>query len=456
LGTHSYMDSRNDGQMKNFPRIAEIASALGEVTELLARELGLPTEDPPQWSEFEWRIARAVAAMQGVSSLLAVGMRWKEPANWRRFLEGQRSHTLGRHLRIMELLERIDLSARHAGIALVALKGIALYKRGLYEAGERPMADIDLLVREANLEPMTRLLRDCDYDLTFTTRRHRLFESRHGADSTFDGLGEHIGNPIKIELHSSIREHLPVSETDITQFLFPSHVSAGVNAYPSDAALMMHLLLHATANMRAHALRLIQLHDIARLAFRFGPDDWDELLNARPNERGLWWTMPPLAMTAHYCPGAIPPRVLARVETECSWLLNKSSRHQRLTNVSWSNIKVHAFPGIQWSRTPQEAVRFMFRRFWPSRDARIEIQRFAPSGPGVSGIPWYGISQGERIVRWLFSRPPRVQTLLSVRAALGQRFDESDSGFLADGLSGNSDSVGPDSASGSTRTPTNN
>lgn len=424
-GTHSYMNSRSDVKASDFPQIAKIASALGEVTELLARELALPTDEAPRWNEFEWRIARAVAAMQGVSSLLAVRMRWKEPANWRRFLEAQRSHTLGRHLRIMELLDSIDSKARRSGIALVALKGVALHERGIYKAGERPMADVDLLVRQADLNSMTMLLGECDYDLTFTTWRHRLFESRRHTSYTSDGLGEHIDNPIKIELHTTVRERLPLSETDITSFLSPPDAPAGLNTYSSDVALMMHLLLHATGNMRAHAVRLIQLHDIAQVAARFGPGDWRDLLNARPNDRGLWWALPPLAMTSHYYPSTIPPMILARLETECSWFLKRLSRRQSLTDVSWSNIKVHAFPGIQWSRTPQEAVRFMFSRMWPSRDARTEIQRFAANEPGVSGVPWYGISQPERIVRWLFSRPPRVQTLLSVRAALVQRYDES-------------------------------
>src|SRR5271165_322192 len=279
------MNSGSNDQPQDFPRIAKIASALREVTELLAHELTSPTDEPPPWSEFEWRIARSVAAMQGVSSLLATGMRWREPEKWRGFLEKQRIHTLGRHLRIMELSDRIDLSARRAGIALAALKGLALHKSGLYSAGERPMADIDLLVDEANLEPMTPLLDNCGYDLTFTTWRHRLFESRHRvAGWTSDRLGEHIDNPIKIELHTRICERLPMSETDISQFLFVPNAPAGLNTYPSDAALMMHLLLHATGNMRAHALRLIQLHDIARLASRFGSVDWEELLNLRPNE----------------------------------------------------------------------------------------------------------------------------------------------------------------------------
>jgi hypothetical protein len=33
-------------------------------------------------------------------------------------------------------------------------------------------------------------------------------------------------------------------------------------------------------------------------------------------------------------------------------------------------------------------------------------------------VPWYQESQSKRIVRWLLSRPPRVQTITSVAAAL--------------------------------------
>src|ERR1039457_5960570 len=36
----------------------------------------------------------------------------------------------------------------------------------------------------------------------------------------------------------------------------------------------------------------------------------------------------------------------------------KLSRRQRLVAVSWSNVRIEAFPGIEWARTPQEALRF--------------------------------------------------------------------------------------------------
>jgi hypothetical protein len=424
----------SSAQMAVPPPLAKIAAALREITEILARELTSPTDDPPAWGDFEWCIARAVTTMQGISSLLCAGLRWKSPAHFRRFLEEQRDHTAARHLRIEQLLDRIDSSARREGIMLVALKGAALHRRGICKAGERPMADIDLLVRGADAEATTRLLADYDFDVTFTTWRHQLLEARLAKDSIGGAFGEHADNPIKIELHTRIRERLPVSETDITQFLFPGDARAGINTYPSGAALMMHLLLHAAGNMRAHALRLIQLHDVACLAASFGSTDWDELMAARPNDRGLWWSVPPLRLTAHYFPAAIPPLVLARLDGTCSWLLRKLSRNERLAVVSWSNMRVHAFPGIGWSRTPREALTFMISRIWPSREALSEIKRFAAHQPGAADIPWYGISQGARIRRWIVSRPPRVQTLLSVRAAFAQRYDEAGCTVTSDNL----------------------
>jgi hypothetical protein len=401
--------------------LAKIAAALREITEILACELAVPTDEPPHWSEFEWCIAKAVTAMQGVTALLRAGSRWTGPASWHRFLDEQYDHVVERHKQISQLLARIDAQARREGIAIVALKGAALHSIGIYEAGERPMADVDLLVHDADVNGMTRLLEDSDFELTFTNRRHQLFEPRLRRVYNAVSLGEHMDRPLKIELHTSIRECLPIYETDITKFLLPHAPHGGLNAYPSIASLMMHLLLHAAGNMRTHALRLIQLHDVARLAGRFGPCDWEELLTSRPSDRGLWWALAPLTLTARYYPAVIPPFVIARLVVECPWLLGKLSRHRRLADVSWSDIRVHAFPGIEWSRTPKEAISFMISRIWPNREARLELRRFASHQPGASDVPWYGISQGARILRWVFSKPPRVQTLLAVRAALTKR-----------------------------------
>jgi hypothetical protein len=400
------------------PSLDKVAAALRNTTEILAHEITTPTDQPPPWSEFEWRIARAVVTMQGIAPILLAGLRWTRPASWRRFLNEQRDHVAGRYRRIVDLLQWIDSKARSEGIAVVALKGVSLHTRGIYEAGERPMADIDLLVKDADVEAMTRLLESSDLEVTFTTWRHRLFEPRSGGASM--AFGEHVDNPIKVELHTTIRERLPVTEVDITRFVLQPDLHPGLNDYCSPAILMMHLLLHAAGNIRAHAIRHIQLHDIARLATRFGSNDWQELLTVRPNSQGLWWALTPMALTAHYYPGTIPGNIATQVAAESPWLLRKVARRLRLSDVSWSNIKVYAFPGIEWSRSPAEALRFIVGRVWPSRETKLELRGFDARHPGSSVVKWYGISQVERILRWIFLRPRRVQTLLAVRAALAQ------------------------------------
>jgi hypothetical protein len=405
------------------PSMDKVATALWKVTETLAREVTAPTETPPAWDEFEWCIAQAVASMQGISAQLGAKSRWQSPAMWQRFLENQRSHIAGRHRRIERLLDEIDSHARHDGIALVALKGAALHASGIYQPGDRPMADIDLLTRPENVKAARCLLERCGYENTFTSWRDQLFEPRTRGRSV--AFGEHVDNPIKIELHTRIRERLPVSETDITGFLFPRVTAPGISKYQSIASLMMHLLLHAAGNMRARALRMIQLHDIAKLAERFASSDWEELLAARANGQALWWAVPPLMLTARYYAGTIPAFVFARLRAECPWLLRKITQSQLVADVSWSNIRVNALPGIEWSQSPREALVFMFQRVLPNREARMELKRFSVYHSGGSEIPWYGISQVARIFRWVFSRPPRVQTLLAVRAALSQPNDNS-------------------------------
>jgi hypothetical protein len=414
------------GQPLQIPPLAQVESALRRTTEVLARELAAPTNEPPHWTEFEWHIARAVSAMQGVSSLLHARLRWEGPDGWRRFLAAQRDHSVARHGQITSLLNAIDSVARRDGLPLVALKGAALHASALYAAGERPMGDIDRLVRKEDTAAIAGVLEACGYAAAFDTHRHRVYQSRLKKSAISGRLGEHADNPINIEVHTRIAEQLPITAADITRFLFPSAAHAGTNAYPSAAALMLHLLLHAAGNMRARALRLIQLHDIALLARRLGSRDWEELLDMRIDNRTPWWALAPLIMTARYFPSAIPSELFASLDKDCpSWLRNRA-RRQQLADVSWSNIRIEAFPGLEWSRTPREALQFVSSRIWPSREARSELVEGAAQIPGAVTVPWYGISHGARMVRWVFGRPPRVQTLLSVRAALDQCMDEPD------------------------------
>jgi len=409
----SATDATSDAS--TLPPLAVLESALNLTTEFLALQASTPHGSTPDWDDFEWRIAEAVAALQGMSSLLADTLPWRGPQRWQAFLSEQRRHCILREQRIVELLSRIDAASREKDIACVALKGAALVKSGIYRMGERPMGDIDLLVREDDFDIMAATLLELGYRRGFVMSRHVTFEPP--GTGNFTGFGEHIDNPLRIEVHTRIAERLPASQVDITLHTLPVSPVPGVNAYPSIAALMRHLLLHAAGNMRARALRQIQLHDIALLASHMNGAAWSALIDA-PEARESWWMLPPLLLVARYYPIQIPDAVRSRLEAACPRWLRRTSMRQRLSDVSWSKIRIEAFPGIEWSRSPREAASFARTRLLPSRTDLAVLAQYAAMPSCASSIPWYGQSHARRMLRWIFGKPPRVQTAFSVRAAL--------------------------------------
>src|SRR5579863_9044854 len=118
------------------PPLAAVQAALHRITESLAIGLAGADAGLPAWSELEWRLAPAVAAIHGVSPLLTATLPWQGPPHWASFLAEQRRHTLLRQQRIDEMLARIEAHSRSAGIAVVPLKGAALQRAGVYAAGE--------------------------------------------------------------------------------------------------------------------------------------------------------------------------------------------------------------------------------------------------------------------------------------------------------------------------------
>jgi hypothetical protein len=401
----------------SLPALQTVERALRETTARLAFECLAPTSNPPQWDEFHWCIARAVATMQGVSPLLSQRLRWQRPHAWRQFLNEQWQHTHDRHKGIAGLIARVDARALSDGMSMLALKGAALHELGIYRPGSRPMADLDVLVRESDAPATCAALRALGYDETRSGRRERTFEPAGAA--TLAGFGESAANPIKIELHTRIAESLPVRECDITHRLLPQRADPGLHGYDSMHALMLHLLLHAAGNLRTRSVRLIQLNDIAALSARLNAEDWECVLQQDPADRP-WWVFPPLTLTARHFPVAIPAWVLTRAEALCPPVLRSVSRRQRLADVSLSHLWIEFCPGIEWCSSPIQVLRYMHARAFPSREQRQEAKTSETTQAWASMSPWSRLSRGRRVMRWLLSRPPRVATMWSVQAAWEQ------------------------------------
>lgn len=396
------------------PSVRIVARALQVATERLAAELRAPTEVMPEWNEFEWKVASAVATLHGISALLFRSLKWRGPEKWHSFLLEQCAQSLRREQRIDALLPRIDAALRRENAGVVLLKGAAIRALAIYPAGDRAMGDLDLLARHADFPAVSRALQSVGYQEAFVTRRNAVFTDT--ARRKRPGFGEHIDNPLIIELHPTIYDPIPATDIDITARVMPGSLPAGTNPYPDLAALLTHLLLRAAGNMCPHALRLSQLHDIARLTHRMRPADWQRVLAAESAEP--WWALPPLLLAQRYCDATVPPEVLAALSDACPRLLARAARRFTLTEVSWSNLRIAAFPGLAWSASVGEALRYARSRLLPDREALSDLALSVSRKPQFADVPWYGLSHSARITRWLFGRPPRVQAMTAVIAAL--------------------------------------
>jgi len=397
------------------PPPAKLHPTLCKVTETLARELANPTSCVPDWSDYEWTVARAVAAVHGISPLLARSLQWQGPSTWTRFLEEQRAHTAARHSRIQALLGSIHQRARDASVAATALKGAALHELGLYAAGDRPMADVDLLVRPIDVERMAALLVSLGFRQSGVTWKERIFT--HVDEHAPAAFGEHSNNSLKIELHERICERLPWRLTDASEFIFPPQPRPGLNGYPSNGSLMRHLLLHAAGSMAFQGLRILQLHDIALLSTRMSESDWNEIAASGSADARMWWAYPPLELMSRYYPSKVPRRTLAALSDGCSYFLRALAARKSLVEVSYSYLWVRAFPGIEWSQSIPECLAYAASRVRPNAGHMAQRKYVATTQTWAKQGEWSSLSQGRRIVRWLASRQTRPTVMHAISAA---------------------------------------
>jgi hypothetical protein len=398
------------------PPVRVIAAALRATTERLAREVVRPMNTVPAWSDFEWAVARAACAMQGISGLLATRLRWEGPPEFRRFLEDQHAHMVARDSAIERLLSRLDAAFRNAGIAFVPLKGSAIRVLRVHQPGERPQSDIDLLVDPEDQAVCGRQLDALGYELLFSIRRHDVYAPRLRTRPS--SYAEHADNPLKIELHTSVSEALPIEDVDITASISPLRRVTGANDYASLAALLQHMCLHAAGNMRLNGLRFIQVYDIAQLGRLMAAADWRELCGEGDARAQAWWLFPPLALAARYVPGSVPAQVLAELRRVCPRPLRDRYEQVSVYEVSWCNLRIEMLPGREWSRSLGDTLRLARRRAWPSREALDEVSASQVALQDQMRVPWHSASRVERVLRGLFTRPARVQTLSAVSAAL--------------------------------------
>lgn len=155
-----------------------------------------------------------------------------------------------------------------ARVPLMPLKGALLGAVCYGDPGERPMADLDLLVRHQDLERGVALLAELGYKEVSGGRKHVKL-ARAAAREIVDAGREHPDNPRWIELHPACCEWLEEEPIDLTDHIWAAAREErllGEPAWlPDPAAHWLYLLVHGSHHIRINRFRLVQLLDLLRL-----------------------------------------------------------------------------------------------------------------------------------------------------------------------------------------------
>jgi len=161
------------------------------------------------------------------------------------------------------------------------------------------------------------------------------------------------------------------------------------------------------------------LHDIALVSSRMSAADWQQIVSMDRNMGSPWWALPPLQLTARYYSTAVPPHVLAALSSHCPWTL-RLAQHRRLSDASLSYPWIEAFPGVAWSQSCGEIVKYIGGRMRPDHETRRQRGIRLETDFVASQTEWSQLSQAQRMLKWLTSKPLRVETLHAVRMAIVQ------------------------------------
>jgi hypothetical protein len=290
-------------------QVAELAA----LCDLLAAWVAAPPARPPLCQEADWRRFRVAAGVHGVAPLL--GRRVGGEAGWQGSAAGD---WLGdQYAANCRRVERLHLELRAvlarfaaAGVPLMPLKGAVLGVLCYADSGERPMADLDLLVHRHDLDRAVALLGELGYEEVSGGRKH-LKLARAAAREIVDAGREHPDNPRWIELHPACCEWLDDEQIELTDCIWATASEAwllGEPAWlPGPSAHWIYLLVHGSHHILINRFRLVQLLDLLRLEPHLPAGDApDGLLTtlASPEVPAaiLRAVYPPLALLERYFP----------------------------------------------------------------------------------------------------------------------------------------------------------
>ncbi|HLF26091.1 MAG TPA: nucleotidyltransferase family protein [Anaerolineae bacterium] len=350
-------------------------SLIASVTETLAHWLpsGDESHAPRQWGDDEWLAAEWVAYWQNAIPWLHArvgqsGIPMPEVA--RQSLSSIAALSRQRTHRMLDAAAEL-MSALHAeGVEALPFKGALLAPLYYSDPASRPLADLDILVRERDVRKGINVLERLGYS----------YYSRSAEDFVYL-RGERQPNVWRpdnvqpVELHFRVREEYAGLAYDLTDALWASAQTCSYwgdteALIPAQPIMLHHLCAHTTSDLLIQRGKLMELGDLEIVAARMQPPDWEAFLASIPAS-GARFVYPALAVVERYAPGSIPMAILSALRVRVPLSLREWSESARLADASESNPHPRSGIGLGMARllarSRVERIRMWLRSLFPRR-----------------------------------------------------------------------------------------
>jgi hypothetical protein len=340
--------------------------------ETLLRALGvIATDQQGRLSNHEWDIAILESVRQGVAPLLfrrvqVAGQSAAVPVEATRRLRQLALMSAAKNLRLYRELAEVLGVLRGVGIDVIVLKGAYLAQAIYKDLALRPMADVDLLVKKADLERTEAILAAMGY------------APFHGPHRDEDFLNcQHLhplaraGGP-PIEIHWTIEsptEPFAIDIEGLWERACPARVADVDVLVLSPEDLLLHLCLHTTFHHRL-ALGLRGCWDLFEMIRQCQePIDWKQLQSRAREWRIEKYVYLTLQLAKDLLGAAVPAEVLTDLRP--NWFDPKVmslARAEILGQASAPSVSA-TFKRMWSAGRCREKVRLLVEAMFPSRKA---------------------------------------------------------------------------------------
>lgn len=216
-----------------------------------------------------WALAHLHEVIPLLSGTLPLGAGDAVPAEWLARATKRRHVTLGANARLGEVLVSTLQALTAAGIDAMPVKGLVVAEQLYGDLGARPCADLDVLVRPADLPVAREVLRGEGFAQRAVPRYKALVHQFH------DPAWQRVQGPehIRLELHWAL--WADSARRMGTDGLWQRAVDATLLDQPIRILSPEDTLLHLSIHRTRSALRLRWVVDVAELLRRHGTTlDW--------------------------------------------------------------------------------------------------------------------------------------------------------------------------------------